>query len=533
MFAFAAVAAGVLAASCSKENAVVKEFTATMEQCTEQDGKTTLYDNTLYWQQGDQIKVYGNGGGYGIYTANNVGGATTFALTSGNPGSSSYTAIYPASAGNDDGTIELPAVQMSNDGSLTGFPMYAISDNTDLNFMHLCGVLRLRLQKSGVSVSAIEITSDVELTGRHSVTVSEGVPSLTYVSYGEGDPHKSAMLVCSTPQSINSQKDFYIYLPEHNYTSLCIRIYSSDGGVCTKTLNSGVTIGIRRGSIKTITMSNSLNFTPNAGRLNGLFSVSPTKQVYFSQGNLQFQASTGTWCLAPNQYNYVGSANSNISSTYSGWIDLFGWGTSGWNSGAVCYQPWSTSESYSDYYPGSLGTNSLIGDYAEADWAYHNAICNGGNAIHIWRTLTMTEWHYLIFSRTDADAKRGPGNINGVGGLIILPDSWIMPSGCSFTSGYDVHRWDGSWNDNSYTLAQWAQMEAAGAVFLPASGVRDGIRVYNQNVTGDYWLSTCSYFEEQEWPECASIIDFYDFAVVDNNSSKYAGLSVRPVRDNN
>ena len=63
------------------------------------------------------------------------------------------------------------------------------------------------------------------------------------------------------------------------------------------------------------------------GALPGLFSVSATQRVYFSQGNLQYQASTDTWRFAEHQYDYVGSDNRSISSTYSGWIDLFGWGT--------------------------------------------------------------------------------------------------------------------------------------------------------------------------------------------------------------
>ena len=63
------------------------------------------------------------------------------------------------------------------------------------------------------------------------------------------------------------------------------------------------------------------------GILPGLFSVSETQQVQFSQGNLQYQASTNTWRFAEYQWNYIGNDNSNISSSYSGWIDLFGWGT--------------------------------------------------------------------------------------------------------------------------------------------------------------------------------------------------------------
>ena len=112
------------------------------------------------------------------------------------------------------------------------------------------------------------------------------------------------------------------------------------------------------------------------GALPGLFSVSATKQVHFSQGNLQYQASTNTWRFAEHQYDYVGtqtadergnyggnvsgSDNRSISSTYSGWIDLFGWGTGS--------NPTLSSTSYMDY-----GTF--------VDWG-GNPISNGGNTVN-------------------------------------------------------------------------------------------------------------------------------------------------------
>ena len=79
------------------------------------------------------------------------------------------------------------------------------------------------------------------------------------------------------------------------------------------------------------------------GLLPGTFSVSAVKKVRFSQGNLQYCASSNIWRFAESQWDYVGSQNplhgnpcgtvtgsdnGNISQTYNGWIDLFGWGTS-------------------------------------------------------------------------------------------------------------------------------------------------------------------------------------------------------------
>ena len=42
------------------------------------------------------------------------------------------------------------------------------------------------------------------------------------------------------------------------------------------------------------------------GKLPGKFSVSATKVVCFSQGNLQYKASTNTWRFAEEQYDFVG-----------------------------------------------------------------------------------------------------------------------------------------------------------------------------------------------------------------------------------
>ena len=252
------------------------------------------------------------------------------------------------------------------------------------------------------------------------------------------------------------------------------------------------------------------------GALPGLFSVSATKQVHISQGNLQYQASTNTWRFAEHQYDYVGtqtadergnyggnvsgSDNRSISSTYSGWIDLFGWGTGS--------NPTLSSTSYMDY-----GTF--------VDWG-SNPISNGGNTVNQWRTLTIAEWNYLLNTRTDASSKRGTGNINGVGGLIILPDSWTLPSECSFTSGFTTY----DWAHNSYTLAQWAQMEAAGAVFLPAAGNRYGTNDNYVGNLGNYWSSTP--FNESS----AYYMYFYsnDLNVIFSNFRGY-GFSVRPVLD--
>ena len=243
---------------------------------------------------------------------------------------------------------------------------------------------------------------------------------------------------------------------------------------------------------------------PPTGSIGGRFSVSPTRQVYFAKGNMQYQASTNTWRFAEHQWDFVGgtyqgvqygtvsgSSNSSISSTYSGWIDLFGFGTSGWNSGALAYQPYSIAQNNAHYYPGNSFTNNLTGAYADADWAYHNPISNGGNQAHLWRCLISEEYIYLIEGRSNAVQKYSLGRVNNINGLIILPDEWTLPSGLSFTPHVSNH------NVNVYSVSQWQQMEDAGAVFLPITGSRQGNQYFaigkSGNIImglGDYWSST-------------------------------------------
>ena len=225
------------------------------------------------------------------------------------------------------------------------------------------------------------------------------------------------------------------------------------------------------------------------GALNGTFTINGSgDKVQFSQGNLQYQASTNTWRFAENQWDIIGAANSNISSTYSGWIDLFGWATSGWESGCgnSAYQPYSTSTNPSDFSLHDLWfVYNMTGDYANADWGVYNAISNGGNAAGLWRTLNFNELNYLFNTRKNASNLRSQVAVNGVCGYAILPDEFILPEGISFIAMAE------DWTTNVYDTTAWRQMEAIGAVFLPAAGCRVNENKINFiNERGYYWTSS-------------------------------------------
>ena len=103
---------------------------------------------------------------------------------------------------------------------------------------------------------------------------------------------------------------------------------------------------------------------------NGTFSLSASTKADIAPANLQYHCKENRWRFAPNAYDYIGKDNANAAAGYDGWIDLFGWGTSGWDgSQANAKMPYSTSNTISDYYPDGDGTHDLTGDYARADWA--------------------------------------------------------------------------------------------------------------------------------------------------------------------
>ena len=267
---------------------------------------------------------------------------------------------------------------------------------------------------------------------------------------------------------------------------------------------------------------------PPTGELNGAFSVSPTQQVQFSPGNLQYQASTNKWRFAQQQWEFVGEGNKNIAANYYGWIDLFGWGTSGHDHGAVCFQPWSTSSSYSDYNAYGGNNYNLNDQTGLADWG-SNTIYHNGNATEGWRTLTADEWNYLLNSRNTPSGMRfakvqlhvvNDLDDTPVNGIVVFPDNWV-------DDGLIGHPNDVSafYTSNLIFLNDWKEeYESKGVVFLPAAGRRLGMYYYKDDQQHGYYWSASKYdyrishlyFSESEFGAYLSY--------------RYYGYSVRLVR---
>ena len=234
----------------------------------------------------------------------------------------------------------------------------------------------------------------------------------------------------------------------------------------------------------------------------GVFSVGEGKKVTFSKGNLQYHPANNEWRFAPSQLDYIGEANSNCSATYNGWLDLFGWGTGD--------NPTNSSTDNNDY-------QSFV------DWGKNQI----GNEIpNTWRTMTSDEWNYLRFARANADVLCGIACVNGVTGLIFMPDDWIAPEGLRFKSGFSLkYSIDAYAQYQTITLEKWESLEQSGAIFLPAAGFCDGMEVTYTQYYGNYWSST-----ELDANDAYYIL-FHSGEARMGNYGHYIRRSVRLVRD--
>ena len=354
----------------------------------------------------------------------------------------------------------------------------------------------LKLATPGLNtyVTKIKITTDEKIQGLFNVTF-DNVPTIQ-ASGTTDDAEKTVVL--KTLTNISTAHDFFIPLPENTYSSLEIKIYTADGKVCTKTMNTTnnnnhLYIHRSQYTVVDLTTGTTLNFTGATGAKGGYFSVATDKKIQFSQGNLQYRAKepspgTGTniWKFADNQYDHC--FPNNISSdvrvdyynnTSTQWIDLFYWGST-----CCIHSNNSTNDNYPWNLPGS--SSSIITNQditrTDYDWGSFCDITNGGDGE--WYTMTQAEWEYLFNHGQWAKAK-----VCNVNGIILLPDYWVCPIDITpLTCGTSTQ-----FSSNTVNSDRWSKLETSGAVFLPITGELYQY-IINHTTNGYYWTS--SYYNE-------------------------------------
>lgn len=456
-----------------------------------------------------------------------------------------YWAVYPSriyNAGTVYNTlkIDLPETYSYDMSKATlhdftymaGYAKVASGEN-NINFVmkNLVALLKLPVKSTASNKKLKKIVVSVENHNLHgtfttsdpTVAISGGTYGVMTINCKNGPDDYIALS--------SSAQDIYIAIPPltiSSPTQLVLRLYNDDNYYTEKratlpATNSSNNNDLQRNSIYSLPETDAA-----FDYYEGLFSVSSSGKIIFSPGNLQYQASTGTWRFAEHQWDYIGNAPgnnvSNNRNAQTSWIDFFGWGTSGWNSGATEYQPWSSVAGYGRYYPGNGSDNDLTETYAQADWGVYNSI--GSDSAGTWRTPTKDEWEYLINTRnTTSGIRYAKATVNGVKGLIIVPDNWST-STYAFNSN-STNSQTAAYTTNNINAATWTTLENAGCVFLPNAGHRSGIQVDHQGVSGFYWSST-HYSSE---PPYASILYVADNEVGIGRDDKSNGASVRLIKE--
>ena len=262
------------------------------------------------------------------------------------------------------------------------------------------------------------------------------------------------------------------------------------------------------------------------------FSVSDTKKVYFSKGNLQYHTADKKWRFAPEQFQICGKDNETRENV---WIDLFGYGTSGKGYGSKTIRPDNTSTDITDYFPNAIeGTDYDWGVYLTEE----NKLPLDATTSHVqgtgkWRTLNKDEWSYLIIKRLTSTAF---ATINGQLGIILLPDDY-QPSGVTLN-----YLWINQINgrimgqNTNLTLNEWRSLEMAGAVFLPCAGYRYEKEVL-QPSSAFYWASTArsEYLADGQAQLLETEINHDDYYYIfpTSKAPRTWGCSVRLVQDAN
>ena len=530
-----ALLGGVLAVvSCQKENNTdgIPEGAVllTAEGFGGREGdKTSVSAESVVWENGDRVSL--NGAEYTVTVSGNKAFVTGFNIPD-----VQFQGIYPAGLVAGTQTVTVPSQyesHYSNGRQVLHLPMLAMAGaRADaIRFRHATAAVRVLVKNSldvDVVVTGVRVSSaGGQLCGTRGVTLGVGTLAVAAQSgtIAEDDKQVSVVLTDSPVLAHGGSDIIEVQVPILPVAAgnMTITVYAHMAGAALGARNFTFTHTASHAALgRNVMMTARVNLSTDGEHTTedtkGRFSVGENRWVVFAQGNLQYNAGTSTFRFAPEQYDIIGDGNSHITSGYSGWIDLMGWGTSGYGTS----YPWLSTTTVADYGP---STGNIAATHY--DWGVHNAIEKSG-AAGTWRTLTSSEWDYLLNTRsvTKRFAKValtvGSTTVNG---LVLFPDNYNVADGlvCNQANlGYE-----GQENSNKLSLSLWQQMEAEGAVFLPAAGYREDAVTNQVNSAGYYWSSS-------KIGEYARALRFDNGNMVsDSSPAAYYGNSIRLCSDIN
>ena len=529
---------------------------------------------TPTWSNGDTIWIDHANTTDNSYILSNVNTSGEAKLVV--PVATSYCALYPYGSGSISGTtatITIPNVQPyyeKNNKQVVNAPMAACTLNDQpgtITFHNLGALLAINIEcnivgHTSMDVEEVIVTStdqSLSLWGTGTVDLSDPTDICEYEAPSGSDPFtvrlkklpgstNTKLFTLNATGTTNRDKTVYVYIPAvpqgvNNRFTIQVKGKTEDNEPISLTRTQKSTSGgnLRLNMMASVYFPMRIESAPRGAVPNGKFTVnSDGDKVYFAAGNLQYKPDESIWRIAPHQYDYIGGSESgttgnvsgsynngiyngvNVSSNanygklntdYHGWIDLFGWGTSGYNntdndSYASRYQPYAylnsptVNATYNAYGYGpstnandnnSTYNNFLQGVNANYDWGVYHSNITGNTQIlqyngqsvaadTIWRVLTKAEWLYLLKTRvvkgstdvhhTWSAVTYQVSSSSSLSGILIYPDGYVD----QVTNSTNTH----------------ATINAVpeGCVFLPITRQRTGNTCsINNKVQGFYWTS--------------------------------------------
>lgn len=487
--------------------------------------------NIPTWSLGDTIWVDYTTNTNHSYFLNDISGSGVATLSL--PNNPTYCALYPFGMGSVSGTtatLSIPQVQRyyeKGGKQVVNAPMAACTLNDPagtITFHNLGALLAINIEcniltHTSMDVWEVKVTSEdhtLPLWGTATVDISDPSAIFQCSPAASGNPYtvslkkfnssNTAVKLFSLNTTTNKTKTVYVYVPavpsgtNNRYTIEVVARNGSTDLSMSRTQQSVTGGNLSRNMMASVNFPMREVVAPTGAVPDGRFTIkSNGAQVYFAAGNLQYNCSTHVWRIAPTQWDFIGNGGSftngysgtgdnNLSinsSTYTGWIDLFGWATSGYHNSSDSYNTrylptdWENDDvntTYNNYGygPSISGTASNVTldgtTNANYDWGvYHSNPAEGDNAhgglYYVdennnlqkagpgsnWRTLTQAEWSYLLSTRV-VNGGTGEGHTwSGVKygtkyGILIYPDGYQgqytssvtdittsgIPSGCVF-----------------------------------------------------------------------------------------------------
>lgn len=403
---------------------VTPEFSASI---SESQFKTTVDASTgiVSWEDSDEITVTdanAKKATYQVTKINEESGIATFNVK-GTPDAGFGTAPFSATYGSEPSAKQ---VYSATAGKL--YMTAAPTSGTRFTFSVKTGLMKINLKKEGESIKKITVT---------------GTPT--------GGSETSYVLDCSNEGdgvNISSGADFFIALPEGNYSRLCFDNAKLNHCIVSPTSDLAVVAN----HIKPISLSSIIQFS---FFLKGEFSVSSTKKVKFTSGNLYWNGSE--WRLESHQYDYKTS----------------------WDEKHVDHLFWTDSEEGSRIKTadGTLDKASTTPFFSQGQ---NKIKIQGISELYV---LTKDEWDYLLTNHTNKAGVK----VAGIEGCWI-----IAPDGFSGSI------------EKSYSADEWAVAEEKYGLLclLNRGGYRKNGTTTYENTTSQayYWSSTsCSDPKTSAW----------------------------------